>query len=325
MTLFIGCDLGGTNIKAGVVDISQEKVLTSKSWPTYAREGHAAVMERMAGLIRQVVDESGLQMHQIQGVGISAPGVLDLEKGETIFLPNLHGQWRNVPLADTLRGYLDLPVSMLNDVRAITLGEFTFGAGREVDSIACYAIGTGIGGGAVVNGQLVLGIGGTAGELGHQTIDINGPRCGCGNYGCLEAFASAPAIAAMGVKAVQQGLTTIIGELAGYDLNKITPELIAEAAHREDEIAKEIWENAGHYLGTGIANTLVTIAPRLVVLSGGVAAAGELLLDPIRRTIQERVFVVPIGEINIVTGTLGSEAGIMGMAQWAALHIQKPD
>jgi glucokinase len=323
MDVFVGCDLGGTNIKAGLVDITQEKVIASKSWPTYAQEGHDAVIERMAGLIKEVIEESDLDEKQIQGVGVSAPGMLDMERGETIFITNFPGHWRHVPLAQTLSGYLNLPVSILNDVRAITLGEFTFGAGREVDSMACYAIGTGIGGGLIVNGQLVLGIGGTAGEIGHQTIDINGPRCGCGNYGCLEAFASAPAIAAMGVKAVQQGMTTLIGELADYDLNKITPELIANAAKMDDEIAKEIWENAGHYIGTGIANTLVTLAPHLVVISGGVAAAGELLLDPIRRTIQKRVFLVPKDEIEIVTGTLGIEAGVMGMAQWAFLHHNK--
>jgi glucokinase len=322
MTVFVGCDLGGTGIKAGLVDVSQGKVLISKSWPTLARDGHDAVMERMAGLISEVIGESGLDSLQIQGVGISAPGVLDMEKGETIFFPNLYGHWRNIPLVDTIRRYLDLPVSILNDVRAITLGEYTFGAGRGVENMVCFAIGTGIGGGIVVNGQLVLGIGGTAGELGHQTIDINGPRCGCGNYGCMEAFASAPAIAAMGVKAVQQGMTTLIGQMADYDLNKITPELIAEAAQLDDEIAKEIWENAGHYIGTGIANTLVAFGPRRVVLSGGVAAAGELLLIPIRQTINKRVFVMPKKEVEVVVGTLGNEAGILGMAQWASLHLK---
>lgn len=322
MTLYVGCDLGGTNIKAGLVDISQGKMLVSKSCPTLAREGHDAVMARIASLIHEVIANSPLGMQQVKGVGISAPGVLDMEKGETVFLPNLPGNWRHVPLAATLSGYLDLPVTLLNDVRAITLGEFTFGAGREVDSMACFAIGTGIGGGLVINGQLVLGLGGTAGELGHQTIDINGPRCGCGNNGCMEAFASAPAISSMGVKAVQQGRTTRIGDLAGYDLNKITPELIAEAAHQGDAVAKEIWEDAGHFIGTGIANTMVSFAPRQVVLSGGVAEAGELLLDPVRRTINKRVFVVPKEEIEILTGTLGSEAGIMGLAQWAALHFE---
>ena len=319
MAIYVGCDLGGTNIKAGLVNLREGKVLHSKSTPTLARERHDAVMERMAGLIREVIEESGIDWGSVKGVGISAPGALDLEKGTTVFLPNLPGNWRNVPLRDTIQNYPTLPVSLLNDVKAITLAEYTFGAGRGVENMACFAIGTGIGGGLIVDGKLVLGIGGTAGELGHQTIDINGPRCGCGNYGCMETFTSAPAIASMGVKAVQQGMTTKIADLADFDLNKITPELIAEAARMGDEIANEIWENAGAYVGTGIANTIVTFGPRRVVISGGVAAAGDLLLDPVKRTIKKRVFVVPLESIEIVIGELGSDAGILGMAQWASL------
>ena len=323
MKYLVGCDLGGTNIKAGVVDVEAGKVVLSKSAPTLAREMHDAVMVRMAALINEVIVESGVDPALVLGIGVSAPGVLDLEKGQTLFLPNLPGQWRNVPLVDTLsKACGGLPVSLLNDVRAITLGEYTFGAGRGVDSIACYAIGTGIGGGIVVNGKLVLGIGGTAGELGHQTIDINGPRCGCGNYGCVEVYATAPAIASMGVKAVQQGLTTKIADLCDYDLNKITPKMIAEAAEMGDEIANEIYQNAGAAIGTGIANTMVTIGPRKVVLSGGVAAAGELLLAPIRETIKKRVFVMPADQVEIVIGELGSDAGILGMAEWASQQLE---
>ncbi|HKJ26953.1 MAG TPA: ROK family protein, partial [Anaerolineales bacterium] len=263
MKYLVGCDLGGTNIKAGVVDVEAGEVILSKSTPTLARELHDAVMARMADLINEVIGESGVDPELVLGIGVSAPGELDMENGLTLFLPNLPGQWHNVPLRDTLsKACGDRPVSMLNDVRAITLGEYTFGVGRGVDNMACYAIGTGIGGGIVVHGKLVLGIGGTGGELGHQTIDFNGPRCGCGNYGCVEAYASAPAIASMGVKAVQQGLTTKIAELCDYDLNKITPKLIAEAAEMGDEIANEIYRDAGEAIGTGIANTMVTISPR---------------------------------------------------------------
>jgi len=322
MKYLVGCDLGGTNIKAGVVDVEAGEVILSKSTPTLARELHDAVMARMADLINEVIGESGVDPELVLGIGVSAPGELDMENGLTLFLPNLPGQWHNVPLRDTLsKACGDRPVSMLNDVRAITLGEYTFGVGRGVDNMACYAIGTGIGGGIVVHGKLVLGIGGTGGELGHQTIDFNGPRCGCGNYGCVEAYASAPAIASMGVKAVQQGLTTKIAELCDYDLNKITPKLIAEAAEMGDEIANEIYRDAGEAIGTGIANTMVTISPRKVVLAGGVAAAGELLLAPIRDTIQKRVFIMPAEEVEVVVGELGSDAGILGMAEWASQQL----
>lgn len=321
MNLLVGCDLGGTNIKAGLVDISAGKVLVSKSTPTLAQEGPEAVMGRMADLIRTVISEHGTPMESIQGVGVSAPGLLDLEKGTVLFLTNLHGHWPNVPLQSHLSADLGLPVAILNDARAITLGEFTFGAGRGSTNLACLAIGTGIGGGVIVNGALVLGLRGQAGEIGHLTIDINGPRCGCGNHGCLEAFASAPAIATMGVKPVQQGQATLIGELVDYDLNKITTQVIAEAARMGDEIALQIWEDAGTYIGTGIANLIVTIAPQRVVISGGVAAAGDLLLEPIRRTIKERVFLVPVDEIQILAGELGNDAGVLGMAQWAHLNM----
>jgi putative hydrolase of the HAD superfamily len=142
-----------------------------------------------------------------------------------------------------------LPVRLLNDARAITLGEWKFGAGRGVDTLACFAIGTGIGSGLVINGTLHLGIGGTAGELGHQTIDFNGPLCGCGNHGCLEAYASGPAIAAMGIKAVIQGQTTTIGALVDHDLNRITSQVVSQAASQGDRVAIDIYAQAGEYIG----------------------------------------------------------------------------
>lgn len=320
MSIYAACDLGGTNIKAGLVDIKKGEVLLSESTPAIAHQGSDAVLKRMADLIQELIQKSGIAKAHIKGLGVSAPGMLDLEKGISLFLTNLPGKWRNVPMSDILQGYLELPVSILNDARAITLGEFTFGAGRGVDSMACLAIGTGIGGGLVIDGKLVLGISGMAGEIGHHTIDIHGVRCGCGNYGCLETYATGPAIASMAERAVRQGMTTSIGKLVDHDLNQITSKVVAQAANEGDEIAKEIWQRAGSALGTGIANVLTIIGPRRVVLCGGVANAGELLLDPIRRTIEKRVFLMPKEQVEIVLGELGKEAGILGMAQWAALH-----
>jgi glucokinase len=181
-----------------------------------------------------------------------------------------------------------------------------------------FAVGTGIGGGLVINRQLHLGIGGTAGELGHMMIDFNGPRCGCGNYGCLEAYASGPAIAAMGIKAVVQGQTTMIASLCNYDLNRITPELIARAAREGDEIALDIYEKAGLYIGIAAANVCVSIGPRRIIIGGGVAQAGDLLLEPIRRTLRERVHVMPVEEVAVVASQLGDNAGVIGIACWAA-------
>ena len=276
-------------------------------------------MGRMADLFLQVIESAGMKKDEIGGIGIGVPGVLDLEKGETLFLPNLPGTWPHVPLQDTIKQRTGLQTALLNDVRSITNGAWRFGAGRGVDTVAVFAIGTGIGGGLVVNGQLHLGIGGTGGELGHTMIDFNGPKCGCGNYGCLEAFASGPAIASMGIKAVAQGLTTSIGELCEYDLNRITPELIAKAAGAGDEIAKSIYEKAGLYIGIAAANMCASIGPRRIIIGGGVAQAGELLLAPIRRTIKERVHIMPVEQVEVVSSKLGDNAGVIGVACWAAL------
>lgn len=318
MKQYIGCDLGGTNLRAAIVDVQTGAVLHQSSIPTLARDGHDAVMMRMAALFKQLIQSAGLKKDEVRGIGIGVPGVLDLDKGETLLLPNLPGTWPHVPLRDTISNLTDLPVAILNDVRAITYGEWRFGAGRGVDSVAVLAIGTGIGGGLVIDGKLYMGIGGTGGELGHMVIDYNGPRCGCGNYGCLEAFASGPAIAAMGMKALAQGLTTQIGALCAYDLNRITPELIAKAAESGDEIAQEIYEKAGFYLGVAASSICVAVGPRRIILAGGVAQAGNLLLGPMERTMRARVHAMPVEQVEVVLAQLGNNAGVIGAALWAA-------
>lgn len=321
MNNFIGVDLGGTDIKAAIVYTDTGKLTTLRRIPTQAHQGHEAVIARMAELIESVIAASGLPKSQIEGIGIGAPGVLDLEKGLVLFLPNLPGNWPNVPLRKTIVDRVGLPTYLLNDVRSMTLGEWTFGAGRGVDTMACFAIGTGIGGGLVINGRLQLGIGGTAGELGHQIVDMNGPPCGCGSRGCLETFASGPAIAAMGLKAVVQGLTTRIGELVDYDLNQITPKVIYQAAQEGDTIAGDIFERAGVYIGIAVSNVCVIVGPRKVVIGGGVAQAGDLLLEPIRRTVRERVHIMPVEQVEIVPAELGNNAGLIGAALWARDRI----
>lgn len=316
---YVGLDLGGTTTSAVLIN-GRGELLHSLEIDTLAAEGYLAVIDRMAKLARDIVGEAGISLANVKATGAGLPGVLDLEKGEVIFLPNLPGRWPHVPVESLLGERLELPIYILNDVRSLTLGEKTFGAGKHVQNMVCLAIGTGIGGGTVINGHLYLGNGGTAGEWGHQTIEPHGPRCGCGNYGCLEALASGPAIAAMGMKAVRQGLTTSIRDLAQGDLDKITPELIAKAAMAGDEIAKEIYERAGRYIGQAISNAIVGLAPQMVVVGGGVAQAGDLLLTSIRETVKQRVYVTPLDRVQIVPAQLGVMAGAMGAAEWARLR-----
>jgi glucokinase len=318
MNQVIGVDLGGTNLRAAVIDTTTGKYDHLTSLPTLAREGHAAVMARMAELIEKIISASGLKKPEIDGIGIGVPGVLDLERGLTIMLPNLPGTWPNVPLRDTIADRVQLPTFLINDARAMTLGEFTFGAGRGVDTIACLGIGTGIGGGLVINGRLHLNLGGTSAELGHTVIDMNGPLCGCGTRGCLEAYASGPAITALGLKAVVQGATTRIGEMVNYDLNRITPQVIFEAARAGDAIAKDIYAQAGFYIGVAVSNIIIAVGPQRVVIGGGVSQAGDLLLDPIRRTVTERVNVTAIEKMQIVRAELGPNAGLIGAGVWVS-------
>lgn len=322
---YVGVDLGGTTLSAAVVDITSGEVVGRHQVPTLAKEGHDAVMARMVNLIQQAMADAGLSREQVGGVGIGVPGVLDMEQGLVLFLPNLPGTWPNVPLKATIEAGTGLSTHLLNDVRSFTLGEKTFGAGREVDTMVCLAIGTGIGGGMVINGKLHLGIGGTAGEVGHQVIDPYGPPCGCGSRGCLEAFASGPAITAMALKAITQGLTTRIAELVDYDLNQVTPEVIARAAREGDPIAKDIYERAGFYIGIGVANLITIISPQMVVIGGGVALAGDLLFAPIRRTVLERVHVMPVEKVQIVPAKLGTDAGMIGAAVWASLQDRQEE
>jgi len=322
MSVYIGCDLGGTNIKAGLVDVGTGSVLLSKSIPTQARKGPYDVLNRMAGLISDLIDEGRMDQQSIGGLGISAPGIINLETNTTIFMPNLYTEWRDVPVGDIMSSSLGLEIAMLNDVRAITYGEWAFGAGQGMDSMACFAIGTGVGGGLVVNRQLVLGFDGTAGELGHQTVDLNGPLCGCGNHGCIEVYASGPAIAAEAARGIRQGWSTVITDLINHDLNQLTPKVVAEAARMGDTLALAVWKRAGTYLGIGVANILTSVGVKRVVIGGGVGNAGDLLLEPIKKVIKERVFMMPVEKVEIVSAMLGNDAGTVGMAAWCA-HQQE--
>ncbi len=321
MRLFVGCDLGGTNLRAALVDVERGEVLQQKGTATLARQGPEAVMGRMANLITEVIREAGTSPNEVQGIGIGAPGLLDMEKGETLFLTNFAGNWPHVPLRATIQNLTSLRTVLINDVRAITFGEWRFGAGQGVQTMVVLALGTGVGGGLVINGQLHLGLSGSAGELGHIVLDVNGPRCGCGNRGCLEVYASGPAIAAMGIKMVAQGLATRIADLCGGDYNRITAALIAQAAQEGDPIAQEIYERAGEALGRAAATLCVAVSPQRIVLTGGVARAGALLLEPLQRTMRQNVRVMPVEQVEVVFGRLGDQAGVIGAACFAAQEL----
>lgn len=316
MNRYIGIDLGGTNLRAAIADTDTGEIYHQRKCPTLAAEGQDAVIGRIIHLINELQQEGDID-HTIKGIGIGVPGTPDIDTGVIQFLPNLPGKWLNVPLGTIIQEQVRLPVALINDVRAITLGEWLFGAGRGADTLACLAIGTGIGGGVVVNGKFHLGIGGTAGEFGHHVVEVDGLPCGCGGKGCLELYASGPAIAAMGVKEVMHGHTTRIGELVNHDLNRIDAGVVVQAAREGDPVALEILQRAGTYLGIAVGNILGIISPQKVIFGGGVSVAGELLLQPIIQTVNERVHVIPLQKVEFVLAELGINGGLVGAALWA--------
>jgi glucokinase len=316
MNHYIGIDLGGTNLRAAIADTDTGQIYHQRKRPTLAAEGQEAVIGRIVQLIRELTQANGYS-GSIKGVGIGVPGTPDIDTGVIQFLPNLPGKWLNVPLQSIVEEQVELPVALINDVRAITLGEWMFGAGRGADTLACLAIGTGIGGGVVVNGQFHLGIGGTAGEFGHHVVEVDGLPCGCGGKGCLELYASGPAIAAMGAKEVMHGHTTRIGELVNHDLNRIDAGVVVQAALEGDPIAQGILQRVGRYLGIAVGNILGVISPQRVIFGGGVSRAGDLLLKPIVQTLNERVHVIPLQKVQFVMAELGIDGGLVGAALWA--------
>jgi glucokinase len=292
VTLHLGLDLGGTNIKSAVVD-DELRVLATDIRPTGATDGEDAVLARVAELGRATAAPFGAPAT----VGLALPGHFDPERGTGRLLPNLGGDWAGRPIAGPVGAALGVPVTLVNDVRALTLAELRLGAGRRASDMVCIALGTGVGGGVVIGGRLHLGLG-HAGEIGHTTVEPDGPLCGCGNHGCLDRMAGADAIAAA----------------AGHP----TVAAAAEAARGGDDVALAAFARAGMYVGRALAGAVVLLWPERIVIGGGVADAGELLLGPVREELARRACVAPVDRIAVVPAQLGAVAGAVGAALWAA-------
>ncbi|HYO88474.1 MAG TPA: ROK family protein [Candidatus Limnocylindrales bacterium] len=322
MTYFIGIDLGGTKIAGAVYDTDSRQLLVRDTIPTQAHEGPDAVLARIAGHACTLAAAAGLEMAAVRGVGIGLPATFDWETGVIDLIPNLPGDWLNKPAGAILTQHLGVPAHLINDARAFTLAEATLGAGKGYPSVVGVTLGTGIGGGIVINGHLYRGLMGAAGEFGHHTIDMHGLPDGSGNPGGWESLGSGPAIAAMATKFVAQGATTRMGEMAGFDLNKITPELIMQAAEAGDAVAQDVLWRGGEYIGVGLSNILTILAPYCVVIGGGLSRLGRWITDPMIETIRERVRTIPLDKVAIVQAALGGDAGVYGAAIWAQQYAE---
>jgi glucokinase len=306
--VYASVDLGGTKI-AGALATEEGQILAEQMTPTHSHEGPEAVLQRIANLVQALAQQADVQP---AALGIGVPGLVDLRTGTTKFLPNLPTQWRDVPVRERLMPQVGCPVYLLNDVRTATLGELVFGHGRDVGTLAFFALGTGVGGGIAVDGRLRLGPLGAAGELGHQTILPDGPLCGCGNRGCLETLASGPAIAAQGVWLLRCGRAPQLFDIVEGDVSRVTPREMAQAAEAGDEAVRNVIVRAATYLGIGVANVVTILHPDLVILGGGVAEIGPLLFETVEATMHERVGMFPTHNVRVVPSLLGPKASLLG-------------
>lgn len=307
----IGIDVGGTNVKIALVD-DNGKIIYSNSVPTYAKMGYEYTVNNIKQAIRDLMKETNTTTSDIEGIGFDFPGQVDCKTGVVKLAPNIPG-WVNVPIAQMIEDEFHIPTRIDNDVRCAALGELKFGAGKGCENFICITVGTGIGSGIVINGKVVRGATNAAGELGHIKLQMNGgPICGCGDTGCLEAFASGPAIVAMAQEYIKGGKSTKFREMAAAEGGEITPYMVAKAAEEGDPVAKRIFEIIGEYIGIGLTSVINLLNPERVIIGGGVAESGELLLGPIRKTIKERAMVVAGNAVEIVPAQLGNSAGVIG-------------
>jgi glucokinase len=295
----LGLDLGATNLKWAIVDSTDDgwRTLATGQMPTRTEAGPDGIVAQLAEVGHAAEREVGVD---VTTIGVGVPGLYDPATGATRFLPNIPGDWAGRPVAGPVGAAIGAPAALINDARAFTLAELTLGAGVGCDSIVALTLGTGVGGGIAIDGRVLFGHDGTAGEIGHQTVEPDGRLCTCGNRGCLEAYARADRIA----------------ELCGTT----TAEEAAGRARAGDERALAGLSEVGRWLGVGIANLVVLVNPDRIVLGGGVAVgAGDLMFDPIRAEIEGRVFITSLVGIDVVAAELGMWAGAIGAAVHGAL------
>lgn len=317
--LVIGVDLGGTNLRTALLD-RDGRILGKSKEATHASQGRDKVVTRLIENIRAIRDRGGSTGRDLIAVGVGAPGVIHAEKGIVVKSPNFP-DWNYFPLRSEIEAVLGIPVVVENDANAAALGEQWLGAGRGVRSMLFITLGTGVGGGIILDNRIWHGADGMAGEVGHITLVPDGRKCGCGNTGCLETYASAPGI----VKSYWESLGKSGEDTAGRE---ITSQEIYQAARNGDRLSIHVMREMGRYLGMGIANLINIFNPEMIVIGGGVMEAWPLFIDYTREEIRRRAFEYPAERTRIVQSLLGDDAGVVGAAaaalQRAAAAGQEP-
>lgn len=308
---YIGIDLGGTNIAVGIVN-EKGSILAQTSTPTLPERPYTDLVKDMAGCILSVMNEAGVTQDDIQSIGIGVPGVADQKEGVVVFCTNLG--WHNVPLRAEMQKYINKPVYIDNDATVAGLAENYAGVSAGCESSVFLTLGTGLGGGIIINGKPWSGAHGVGSELGHMTLAVDGVPCTCGNDGCVERYCSATAIIRMAKQAVQAYPDSLILKLAQNDPEKINARVVIDAAKAGDPTAMEVFNRFTRYLAITINNITCFLDPEMVVLGGGVSKAGDFLLDHVRAQLPRYLLYKSLPSPKVELARLGNEAGIIGAA-----------
>lgn len=303
---FVGLEFGGTNIKAALFD-DRAKIIFDEFQPTGARQGVESVLNRIKTIIHHLIDKQGILPNGLKGIGIASPGPLDIKSGMVFNSPNLPG-WKKVPLKKTMEKEFKVPVILENDTNAAALGELWMGNGKGAKNLVLLTLGTGVGGGIILNKRIWHGSNDLGGEIGHMTIEKDGPKCNCGNRGCFESFVSATGIVRRTVRALKEGGVSSLSKRT----NKPTPEIIFNEAKKGDGLAKKIVNETGEYIGIGLASLVNILNPEIIILGGGVAQSFETLIKPAMKELKKRAFTRGIENLKILPWKLGNQAGITG-------------
>ena len=301
-------DIGGTKIALGLSDLEGRPALPFQRFPTRVERGPHRIVEQALDELEKMVGEAGAR---VAAVGVGCGGPLSRRRGLILSPANLPG-WDEFPIVELIRGRLGVPVLLDNDANAAALAEHEYGAGRGAENMIYMTISTGIGGGLIVGGRLIHGVGDAAGEVGHMIVEPGGVPCGCGSRGCLETICSGTSIARRAAERLADGTRSSSLLEGGGGLKDITAKAVAEAARAGDAVASEVWDEMIEYLALGVGNVIAAFAPEAVVLGGGVSTAGEQLLEPLRRRVNESVKIAPVEEVRIVQAALGGDSGVYG-------------
>ena len=318
----VGVDLGGTNVLAAVVKPGGEVVARAKKRSRDAR-GPEAIVTLCCEAVEAAIEAAEVPKESVKGVGIGAPGTIDGENGVVVFAPNLAG-FENVPMKEMMEGQLGIPTFLDNDVNVGVLGELRLGVGQGVSNLVGLFVGTGIGGGVVLNGELWRGFNFTAGEVGHIVVKEGGPRCGCGTKGCMEALASRTAIVRRIRNAARKGKQTIVSKLCKGDFSKVASKILVQAVEANDKVTKQSLKKAWKYLGIGIANIVHLLSPEMIVLGGGVLEAlGDGPVAEVEKVVQDYTLPHTMDNVRVVRAALGDDSGILGAAVLAETELAK--